>query len=77
MRRDGGFVLPFLMKEQPRRVFAIGMDMMRETARFGTRSGAMLNTQRNDLLALGRWNSEGSGNDDHNFSVARVVLFDI
>lgn len=77
MRGDGSFVLPFFMKEQPRRVLAIGVDMMRETAGFDAGAGAMLAAQRDDILALGGRDSEGCGDDDHNFSVARVVLFDI
>ena len=77
MRSNSSFVLPFLVIEQPRRIFAIGMDMVRDTAGLRTGPRAMLDTPRDDLRALGRRNREGCGDDDHNFSVARVVLFDI
>ncbi len=77
MRGDGGFILPFFVKEQSRRVFAIGMDMVRNAAGFCARAGAMLGAQRDDLFALGGLDSEGCRNDDHSFSVARVVLFDM
>ncbi len=77
MRGDRGFILPFFVKEQLRRVFAVGVDMMRETAGFGAGPGAMFAAQGDDFLALGGLNGEGCGNDDHSFSVARVVLFDM
>ena len=47
---DGGFVLPLFVEEQPRRVFAIRMDMMGDTAGLCAGTGAMLATQRNDLV---------------------------
>jgi len=77
MHCNRSLILPFLIIEQPRRVFAIRMDMMQHTARFGPRPDAMLYAQRNNLFAIDRRNREGCGNDDHNFSVARVVLFDM
>ena len=77
MGGDGGFVLPFFVKEQPSGIFAIGVDMVRNTARFGAGAGAMFTTQANDLIASGRLDREGCRNDNHSFSVARVVLFDM
>ncbi len=77
MRSNRSLILPLFMKEQPLRIFAILMNMMRDTARFSARPHAMLDAQRDNFLPTGGRNSEGCGDDDHNFSVARVVLFDI
>ena len=77
MRGDGGLVLPFFVKEQARRVVAVGVDIVRDTAGFGAGSGAMFAAQCDDLFALGGPDHEGCGNDDHRLSVARVVLFDM
>ncbi len=77
MRGNSSFILPLLMIEQPLRVFAVNEDVMRDTARLGAGPGAMFDAQRNDLLPTGWRDREGSRNDDHNFSVARVVLFDM
>ena len=77
MGSDGGFVLPLFVKEQSRRVVAIGVNMMRDTTRLSTGTGAMLAAQGDNLIALGGLDSKGCGNDNHNSSVARVVLFDM
>ena len=77
MRGNRRLVPPLFMIEQPLRVFAVDVDVMRDTARFGAGPGAMFDAQRNDLLPTGWRDREGSRNDDHNFSVARVVLFDM
>ena len=59
MRGDGGFVLPLFMKEQPRQVFAIRVDMVGNAARLGAGPGAMLATQGDDFLTRLRRDGKG------------------
>ena len=78
MGGDGGFVLPLFVEEQPPRVFAIAMDIVRDAAGLGAGPGAMLDAQRDNLFGAGRERSgDGGGDDDHNSSVARVVFLDM
>ena len=51
MGSNGSLISPLLVKKQPVRILAIRMDMVRETARFGARPGAMLGAQGDDVRA--------------------------
>ncbi len=77
MGSNGSLISPLLVKKQPVRILAIRMDMVRETARFGARPGAMLGAQGDDVRASVSRDSKRGRNDNHNFNVARVVLFDM
>ena len=71
MRCDRRFIQPLLKEKQPRRVFAIDMDVVGNTTRFAAGTDAVLGTQPDNVIMRFGCGRDGAGNDYHAAGLTR------